>query len=404
VSASGVDWSPALQLAAIALALAGAFAGWTAWRQRRVPRSGWLRTLTLLTLFLTFDLIVFGAYTRLSDSGLGCPDWPGCYAQSTPLAAQAHIAAAEAAQPHGPVTQRKAWVEMLHRYLAMAVGALITAMMLSHLVLAARQRRLAQQVARAARSTRIAAPPPAAHPQALAGWTTLIFLWVCGQGAFGALTVTMKLYPAIVTAHLLGGVGLLALLAVMARRQTPDALDLPARTRWAVRAVLLLVIAQVTLGGWVSTNYAVLACADFPTCQGSWWPAMDLASGFQWRRELGQTADGRFLPFAALTAIHVMHRVGALAVALAVAALALALRRLGRHRAAAGLTGLLVWQIGSGVSNVVLDWPLAAALAHTAGAAALVATLAALSSVKSERGQRVPAPTPARLGGMLAAR
>jgi len=396
-AASGVDWSPALQLAAIALALAGAFAGWTAWRQRRAPRSGWLRTLTLLTLFLTFDLIVFGAYTRLSDSGLGCPDWPGCYAQSTPLAAQAHIAAAEAAQPHGPVTQRKAWVEMLHRYLAMSVGALITAMALVHAGLALRRRRPPTQA--------VLDPAPRDAPPVFAAWTALLFLWVCGQGAFGALTVTMKLYPVIVTAHLLGGVGLLALLAVMAHRQAPNALDLPTRLRWAVRAVLLLVIAQVTLGGWVSTNYAVLACADFPTCQGSWWPAMDLASGFQWRRELGQTADGRFLPFDALTAIHVVHRLGAVAVALAVGALAWALRRGGRTQAARALAGLLAWQIVSGISNVVLDWPLAAALAHTAGAAALVATLAALSVVKPQP-QALPSTRPTRLGlnGMLAAR
>lgn len=393
-SASGVDWGPALQLAAIATLIAAAFAGWTAWRQHRSNRRGWLSALTWLTLFLTFDLIVFGAFTRLSDSGLGCPDWPGCYGQATPFAARALIEAAETAQPHGPVTHGKAWVEMLHRYLAMSVGALITAMMLGHAGLALRRRSAA------------ASPGSGeAQPPVFAAWTALIFLWVCGQGAFGALTVTMKLYPAIVTAHLLGGVGLLALLAVLARRQTPDALGLSARGRWALRGVLALVVVQVTLGGWVSTNYAVLACPDFPTCQGGWWPAMDLASGFQWQRELGQTADGRFLPFAALTAIHVVHRVGALIVALAIGALAWALQRRGRRRAARVLAGLLVWQIGSGISNVVLDWPLAAALAHTAGAAALVATLAALSVVKPRRQAQTPAqPTGQGLGGMLAAR
>lgn len=394
-AASGVDWGPALQLAAIAALIATAFAGWTAWRQRRSGRQrGWLIALTWLTLFLTFDLIVFGAFTRLSDSGLGCPDWPGCYGQATPLAARDHIEAAETARPHGPVTHGKAWVEMLHRYLAMSVGALITAMMLSHAWLALRQ-------PSAAASTGAGE----ARPPVFAAWTALIFLWVCGQGAFGALTVTMKLYPAIVTAHLLGGVGLLALLAVLARRQSPQAVGLSARGRWTLRAVLVLVVAQVALGGWVSTNYAVLACADFPTCQGSWWPAMDLATGLQWRRELGQTADGRFLPFAALTAIHMLHRVGALAVALAVATLAWALQRRGRGRAARVLAGLLLWQIGSGVSNVVLDWPLAAALAHTAGAAALVATLAALSVVKPQRQMQASArPTGQGLGGMLAAR
>jgi cytochrome c oxidase assembly protein subunit 15 len=393
-ASSGVDWGPALQLAAIAALMAAAFAAWTAWRQRRSKRRDWLGALTWLTLFLTFDLIVFGAFTRLSDSGLGCPDWPGCYGQATPFAARVHIEAAETALPHGPVTHAKAWVEMLHRYLAMSVGALITAMMLGHVGLALRRR-----------GTAASPRQGEARSPVFAAWTVLIFLWVCGQGAFGALTVTMKLYPAIVTAHLLGGVGLLALLAVLARRQMPLAPSLSLRGRWALRGVLLLVILQVMLGGWVSTNYAVLACPDFPTCQGSWWPTMDLATGFQWRRELGHTAEGRFLPFAALTAIQVVHRLGALVVALAVAALAWTLHRRGRRRPAQVLAGLLVWQIGSGISNVVLDWPLAAALAHTAGAAALVATLAALSVVKPQRQpQTSTLPTGQSLGGMLAAR
>ncbi|MCK6425216.1 MAG: COX15/CtaA family protein [Burkholderiaceae bacterium] len=362
-----VDWGPAAQMAAIGGSLAAGFAGLMAWRQcGRQDRDG-LRRLTWLLLFLTFDLIVFGAFTRLSDSGLGCPDWPGCYGQASPLGARADIAAAEAVQPTGPVTRAKAWIEMIHRYLATAVGALILAMLVGHL--------------RRARQGRRSADPDST--QAWPAWTALIFLWVCAQGAFGALTVTMKLYPAIVTLHLLGGVGLLGLIAVLARRQTPGARALPAPLRRAARAGLVLLLLQVALGGWVSTNYAVLACQDFPTCQGQWWPPMDLATGFEWRRELGQTGDGAFLPFAALTAIHVVHRVGALVVLVALGGLAGWLYRQGRTRAAAALAGLLAWQVASGVSNVVLDWPLAAALAHTAGAAALVALLSALSTLRA---------------------
>ncbi len=386
---SGVDWGPAAQLAAIGASVAASFAGLMAWRQRRSHGQSRLRALTWLTLFLTFDLIVFGAFTRLSDSGLGCPDWPGCYGQASPLGASDPISAAQQALPSGPVTHGKAWVEMVHRYLATAVGALITAMMLWHVRLAWRARHS---------GTRIS---PDTHGQVWPAWTALIFLWVIAQGAFGALTVTMKLYPAIVTGHLLGGLGLLALLAVLARRQTRDAPHAPAlsaRGRWAVRAVLALVILQVTLGGWVSTNYAVLACQDFPTCQGQWWPAMDAATGFQWQRELGQTADGGFLPFAALTAIHVVHRLGALVVVAAVGTLAWGLWRSGLPRAGGLLAGLVVWQVASGVSNVLFDWPLAAALAHTAGAALLVATLAALSAVMPDAR---PAPTREGRGGML---
>lgn len=394
---SGVDWGPAAQLAAIGAAVAASFAGLVAWRQRRSHGQvhSRLRALTWLTLFLTFDLIVFGAFTRLSDSGLGCPDWPGCYGQASPLGARDPISAAQQALPSGPVTHGKAWVEMVHRYLATSVGALITAMMLWHGRLAWR-----------ARQARRAATPadPAMAGQVWPAWTALIFLWVIAQGAFGALTVTMKLYPAIVTGHLLGGLGLLALLAVLARRQTryaPHAPALSPRGRWAVRAVLALVILQVTLGGWVSTNYAVLACQDFPTCQGQWWPAMDLATGFQWQRELGQTADGGFLPFGALTAIHVVHRLGALGVVAAVGTLAWGLWRRGLPRASGLLAGLVVWQVASGVSNVLFDWPMAAALAHTAGAALLVAALAALSVVTPGARRK---PTGDDRGGMLASR
>jgi cytochrome c oxidase assembly protein subunit 15 len=214
-------------------------------------------------------------------------------------------------------------------------------------------------------------------------WATATVVWVCVQGAFGALTVTMKLYPAIVTAHLLGGIGLLALLSAQAQGYVHAPLRLSRGAVAATWVVLGLSVLQVALGGWVSTNYAVLACTDFPTCQGSWWPAMDFQHGFALQRELGQTRDGGWLPFEALTAIHVSHRLGAAVVLTSIVLLAWRLAVAGRgepalRRWAGLLGGVALWQFVTGLSNVVLGWPLVAALAHTGGAAVLVALLTAL--------------------------
>lgn len=334
---------------------------WVGWRHRRSSPAERRRALTLVTLFLTFDLVLFGAFTRLSDSGLGCPDWPGCYGNASPLGAHAAIGAAQAAMPSGPVTHGKAWIEMLHRYLATGVGALITVLAVTAW-LGARQRR-------------------ETTPEMSPWWPTVTWLWVCGQGAFGALTVTMKLYPAIVTLHLLGGLGLLALLAVQSQLPVQPRLSLSPRLHAAVIAVLLLAIAQITLGGWVSTNYAVLACTDFPTCQGQWWPEMDFDHGFTVLRELGAGKEGGYLPFAALTAIHVIHRIGAAVLVLAMGALVWRLRVSGDvalRRWAWALSAVVAWQVASGLGNVLLDWPLLAAVAHTGGAAVLLTVLAML--------------------------
>lgn len=358
------------------LALVGALLAlgpllWVTVRHRHAGPGARRKALTVLTLFLTFDLVVFGAFTRLTDSGLGCPDWPGCYGEASPLHAQAEIHAAETAMPAGPVTRGKAWIEMVHRYLATAVGALITVLM----VVAWRDRRrgLAQAVS--------------------PWWPTLTFVWVCAQGAFGALTVTMKLYPAIVTAHLLGGLGLLVLLAVQGEGYLKRPLALPVGLRRAAWVVFALALAQITLGGWVSTNYAVLACTDFPTCQGAWVPPMDFDHGFAVFRELGLGRHGDVLPFAALTAIHWTHRLGAAVLTVALLAFAWSLRRQphpAARRFALGLAGVLAWQIASGLGNVVLGWPIVAALAHTAGAAALLTLLAALIA----RSRQAPAIAP----------
>jgi cytochrome c oxidase assembly protein subunit 15 len=206
-------------------------------------------------------------------------------------------------------------------------------------------------------------------------------VWVCLQGAFGALTVTMKLFPAIVTLHLLGGLALLGLLCVQAVRHQQVSLQqapetLPAGLRLGLWLTAALVLVQITLGGWVSTNYAVLACSDFPMCQRSWWPEMNFTQGFTVWRALGQASDGSAIPFAALTAVHYAHRLAAYGVLAALAGLAWRLHRTGVLAAQTRwLVGLALWQFGSGLSNVVLDWPLLAAVFHTGGAAALVVVL-----------------------------
>ena len=362
------DLTPVLRLALLGLLLALGPLAWVWLRNRHASSAGRLRALTLLTLFLTFDLVVFGAFTRLSDSGLGCPDWPGCYGSASPLGARDEIHAAQSVRPTGPVTHGKAWVEMIHRYLAMSVGVLIIAMTVASW--------------RQARAGRAGVSP---------WWATAALLWVCAQGAFGALTVTLKLYPAIVTLHLLGGIGLLALLAVIAEVQSPRPLVLSPGLRRGLKVVAALALLQVALGGWVSTNYAVLACQEFPTCQGSWWPAMDFRHGFTLLRDLGETKHGDYLPFAALTAIHYTHRLAAYAVLAAMLALAWALHRRGdggARRLALSLLALAGWQLLSGLSNVVLGWPLLAALAHTAGAAVLIALLAVALVRSSRAGSR----------------
>jgi len=355
-AAGPVDLAPLLGVLAVGTGVALVPLAWF-WRRARGDAPALrLQAFAWLVLFLSFDLVLLGAFTRLSDSGLGCPDWPGCYGHASPIGASGHIAAAEAAVPTGAVTATKAWIEMLHRYAATAIGALVV--VLTALALRAARRS----------GGRIGS-----------GWALLTLLWICVQGAFGALTVAWRLYPAIVSLHLLGGMGLLALLAIQAERYSPRPLSLPAGLRAGLVAVAVLTVVQIALGAWVSSNYAVLACTDFPTCQGSWWPEMDVAEGFVVRRPLGAGSDG-YLPFAALTAIHMAHRLGAIVLIAAVVALAWRLRLAGATTRpwALALLGLIAWQAASGLGNVLLGWPLAAALAHTAGAAVLVVVLSVL--------------------------
>jgi heme a synthase len=310
--------------------------------------------LAWVTVFLVVDLIMFGGFTRLTDSGLGCPDWPGCYGHANPVSASEPIRAAAQAMPTGPVTMMKAWIEMVHRYFAMAVGVLIIALMI--------------QAWRRWRN----------DPSRSPWFPTLIFLLVCVQGAFGAWTVTLRLQPLIVTTHLLLGLTLLSALVWLAMRETERRFAPVAGGGLRTHAMLalLLLFVQIALGGWVSSNYAVMACPDFPACHGQWLPDADYQHGFTLWRKLGMTGAGDWLPFNALVAIHWVHRTVAYLVIAVLGALAWRAWRVpGLEVQARWLATLLAVQFLTGLSNVVLSWPLPLAVAHNGGAALLVLVL-----------------------------
>ena len=339
-----------LENSAVGLITLAIIIGAFIWIKRDQLRFGRLVALTAVT---TLVLIMLGAYVRLSDAGLGCPDWPGCYGNLTPHHSALEIRGAEAIQPGGPVTMAKAWKEMVHRYLAMVVGALIAAIMFA----AWRNRRLWAQ--------------PIVLPSVIAA--AVIF-----QAALGAWTVTLLLKPAIVTSHLLGGITILALLMSLLVRQ-------PVNGKWAdgimasrslkgfAIIALIVVIAQVALGGWVSTNYAALACADLPTCHGQFAPKMDFANAFHVIRPLGMGPDGSLLTLEALTAIHWAHRVGAIVVSVVLISFAFSLMKVrSGKKAAFMLLGLLAAQVLLGLCNVWFSLPLPVAVGHNGVAAMLV--------------------------------
>ncbi|MBL8466188.1 COX15/CtaA family protein [Methyloversatilis discipulorum] len=324
------------------------------------------RTLLLATIAMTFALIVLGAYVRLSDAGLGCPDWPGCYGHVTVIHASEHITAAQEANPEGPVTFAKAWKEMIHRYFAGIVGLFILAIA----ALAWRHRREA-----------------GASPVLATVLVGVLFL----QAMFGKWTVTMLLKPAIVTGHLIGGLTVLTLLVWLYARTRGPAMPTVSPATRALAVVAFVVLAmQISLGGWVSTNYAALACTDLPTCHGEWVPQMDIRNGFHIVRELGQSADGETLTMDALTAIHWMHRVGAIVAALVIGALGFALRAAGHRPFGTALLGVLALQIMLGLANVWFSLPLPLAAAHNGGAAALVILMVLINyRVRATAQQRV---------------
>ncbi len=325
----------------------------------------WFRRLAWLATLLAFCVVVFGAYVRLTDAGLGCPDWPTCYGQVAPPEAPHELAAAEQAFPGANIEQHKAWNEMIHRYLASTLGLLIVVMA----VLAWRNRTSAAQ--------------PVLLP-------LLLVLLVCFQGALGMWTVTLLLRPAIVTLHLLMGMatlGLLAWLTFGTVLRSPAARP-PGRLRhWAALGLAVL-FAQIALGGWTSTNYAALQCPDFPTCQGYWWPPTDFVRAFDLVGEGGVSYEGGRLDNDARVTIHVMHRLGALLTTLYLFGLAVAALRIGGFplRVAGGaLLSSLAVQLGLGISNVLFALPLPVAVAHNAGAALLLLVLVAFNRVARQQ-------------------
>lgn len=297
------------------------------------------RLLTISTL-LAFGVITLGAWVRLNDAGLGCPDWPGCYGQWLGV-------------PERAINVGRAWKEMIHRYFAGTLGIAIFALCL----LSWRQRR------------------SPVLPAALAG----IVLF---QALLGMWTVTLLLKPLVVSAHLLGGMTILALLVWLNLRQGESSAppSMSGRVKTLAAAACLLVALQIALGGWVSSNYAAFACPDFPVCQGQWLPAMDFGCAFSLHRELGRTTSGEPLSLEALTAIHWSHRLGAGLVAVAAGGLGFALvRHPGWRSWGRLLLMLLSLQIGLGIANVLLPLPLLLGVAHNAGAALLLASILAIN-------------------------
>ena len=380
---NGIDLRPSVPMLCLGLVLGVGLLCWVWLRgAAQESRQQHLRRLCALTLFLCFDLVLFGSFTRLSDSGLGCPDWPGCYGFVSPVGAGLDIATAHQTMPQGPVSLSKAWIEMIHRYAAMTVGFLI-------FILCVETWRMHLKELKSALKH---------ESRRVALWcASASLMWVILQGAFGALTVTSKLWPAIVSLHLLGGMGLLALLVAQWHAYgawpkasavqeaewaanvhvDPNAIEkikTVSLGRWLTLGACVLVV-QLALGAWVSTNYAVLACQTFPLCQESWWPQMDFAQGFELWRPLGLTSAQEPLVFQALTAIHYVHRLTAFLVFGVLGMLSLKLFKSGHTRLGLALSGLLLLQLLTGLSNVVLGWPMIGAILHVAGASGLVITL-----------------------------
>jgi len=312
--------------------------------------------LAVFTCVLAFAVILMGAYVRLSNAGLGCPDWPGCYGRLVVPADHSEVTADFGERR---LHTGKAWKEMIHRYLAGTLGLAILVLTL----LAWRHRKQPDQ--------------PLMLP-------SLLLLLVLFQAALGMWTVTLLVKPAIVTAHLLGGFATFVLLWLLVLRLRPDKQPAAAATPEAPRRhlwlALLVLLLQITLGGWTSSNYAALGCSEFPTCYGGqWWPVMDFREAFVIWRGLGVNYEFGVLDNPARTAIHMTHRIGALVTFLVVGLLAL--RLLGRHQTLAlrrlggGLLALLLLQLGLGITNVLGHLPLPIAVAHNGVAALLLLTL-----------------------------
>jgi len=312
-----------------------------------------------IATILTLCVVVLGAYVRLSDAGLGCPDWPGCYGALTVPQSSEAIAHAQTAYPDLPIEHPKAWKEMIHRYLAGILGLVILAVF----GLGWRNRK----------TIKVSLLLP----------TALVFL-VFFQGVLGMWTVTLLLKPAIVTSHLLGGMSTLALLTWITHRHwgvSSTGLLQSSNTKLMLRGALIVMFMQIFLGGWTSTNYAALACTDFPTCHDAWFPDMDFSNAFHWARELGQDANGKPLQLSSFVAIQWTHRVGALITFIYLSVLGIKLiRQTELKKVTTVMLVLLVLQIALGIANLVLHLPLVLAVAHNMVAAMLLIALVVLNS------------------------
>lgn len=313
------------------------------------------RRIALAATAFAMIVIVLGAFTRLVDAGLGCPDWPGCYGHVLWPDEHHEIEAANMAYPDMPVDVAKTWPEMIHRYLATALGVF--------------------GIALAGLALRYREPgKPLIHQVFLLGFIIL-------QGMFGMWTVTLKLWPQVVTAHLLGGFITFNLLWLLALRlgAFPMRLSLTdiARSRLMKLSALVLglITLQILLGGWTTSNYAAVACPDFPTCQAQWWPAMDVSAGFNFTQSVGPNYLGGLMDNEARVAIHMAHRLGAIAVVLAVALLVYQLMAYQLQSLAYLVAGATTVQVVLGISNVVFHFPVSVAVAHNLIGAVLAATL-----------------------------
>jgi cytochrome c oxidase assembly protein subunit 15 len=319
----------------------------------------YFKGLVLAATLLALCVVSLGAYVRLTDAGLGCPDWPGCYGTLTVPQSEAAILQAQTTYPDSAVEVGKAWREMAHRYLAGTLGLLVLAIFV---------------LGWKARNEIKSSPYTSSFLLLLIGFQAMLGMW----------TVTMLLKPAIVSGHLLGGMSTLAVLSWLAHRHWgyySDSIVTCQRLRLAIRFALVLLFMQIFLGGWTSTNYAALACTDFPTCHGAWLPDMDFSDAFHMVRELGLSKDGSALSLASLTAIQWTHRVGALVSFIYLGALGLTtLKYWQLKRWSVLLLVALITQIALGISNLVLHLPLVLAVAHNFTAALLVIIVVVLNS------------------------
>ncbi len=317
------------------------------------------KKLALLATLLALVVVVLGAYTRLSDAGLGCPDWPGCYGQISVPATAADISTAQQAYPDQPLEQGKAWTEMIHRYFAGALGLLVAGLALLALL------------------NRDEKKQPVLLP-------VLLLPIIVFQALLGMWTVTLLLKPVVVVAHLLGGMTTLALLwwlaMTPAREQTQAGDSLLAKVSLLA---LLVVFAQIALGGWTSSNYAALACPDFPTCQNAWWPEADFEKGFALQApldpDLNSDYAGGILAHPARVAIHLTHRIGALVVVASNLILGFLLLNRSENKSVAqsgiALLAITAIQVLVGITIVGLGLPLLLATAHNGMAALLLLSL-----------------------------